>query len=105
LTENDEPKTIEAYLLELADSDFAFNIDELADELKDNKFFQRAFSPDQIKFLSFILKRIAFNANFHEYDDSAPHDETIGKEIVRLEKKLENHRHETGKTFSAKPEF
>jgi hypothetical protein len=79
--------------------------DDLISFLKEDSVFGKLFSKEQKEALIAIFKRLVNIEDYHGYKDTCPHEETLGKAINQLEAKFRNHRHETGKTFSAKPEY
>ncbi len=77
---------------------------DILEVLKDHKEFTQAFNKEQQSIILTVLKKIIKQQEFHDYDDKNPHDESLGKDIRELDEKLLNHRHDLGKTYTAKAE-
>lgn len=76
-----------------------------SNEKTDGKILRQAFTPEQYRIIKALLTKLGEALDWHMDKQEDPHSETLGDKISRLDAKLRNHRHETGKTFSAKPEF
>ena len=77
----------------------------MQDKDDDFKELEKVFSPQQLDVLSAIVaKAIAGLDEYHNSKDSDAHP-NLQDQISTLEAKFRNHRHKTGKTFSAKPEY
>ena len=72
---------------------------------EDYKQLEKVFSPQQLEIVSSIVRKaVAGLDEFHNSKDSDAHP-NLKDQIDDLAAKFRNHRHETGKTFSAKPEY
>jgi hypothetical protein len=85
-----------------------FNLYELESAL-DNKLDYEIYAgilgePQASMLKIFVKKLIWFIDEWHNKPDSESHED-IRKTIDKLDAKFRNHRHETGKTYSAKPEY
>lgn len=83
----------------------AFQKDQIVDFLKSDASIAKLFTKEQRVALIAIVERILDIHYYHADDEEKPHQEQIFVKIDNVEAKLRNHRHETGKTFSAKAEF
>lgn len=94
-------------LLEFWESD-DFNLYELQVALQNKLNYEvhvAFLGEPQTKMLKIFLdKLLAFIDDYHNGKDSESHPD-LRETIKTLEAKFRNHRHETGKTFSAKPEY
>jgi hypothetical protein len=88
--------------------------EEIVDMNQITSFWQKnpkvaqAFSVEQRQLIADLINEILTWYKFHTEDDSEPHPKafkSIAEPLDKLEAKFRNHRHETGKTFSAKPDF
>jgi hypothetical protein len=75
-------------------------IEYLMDD-NDDSGFDKLFTKEQRVALLALFKKVMYAQSFHEYKDKNPHDEQLSD----LSAKLRNHRHDTTKQYSAKPEF
>ena len=102
MTEKNLKADVEAFLPEDAYSNdlITFLLDG-----GENGSFAKLFTREQRVALIAIFQRIIQSEDFHQYTDEKPHGETLGKTVSNIEAKLRNHRHDTTKTYSAKPEF
>jgi hypothetical protein len=70
----------------------------------DGKILAKAFTSEQYSIIKAIVKAISDAYEFHDGKESESHPD-LREAISKVEAKLRNHRHETGKSFSAKAEF
>jgi hypothetical protein len=85
----------------------AINIWELSglfDNPKDVEVLKKMFPEPMFTMLKAIVKNVESMIEFHNENDDSAHED-IRDSVKNLEAKFRNHRHETGKTFSAKPEY
>ena len=72
---------------------------------EDIKQLLKIFNPQQLAVLRAIISKALYGlGEWHNSKDSDAHPD-IQEKINDLSAKFRNHRHETGKTFSAKPEY
>ena len=76
----------------------------LQDKDEDYKELEKVFSPQQLEVLSAIVAKAVAGLEWHNGKDSDAHP-NLEEKVADLAAKFRNHRHETGKTFSAKPEY
>lgn len=74
------------------------------DQDSDYQLLKQVFSPQQLELLGILLHKGIDGLEFHNSKDSEAHQD-IREKIEDLAAKFRNHRHETGKTYSAKPEY
>jgi hypothetical protein len=70
----------------------------------DGKLLAKAFSPEQYRILCAMFKKLDAALEWHDSEENENAHPLLLKKVDNLDAKLRNHRHETGKTFSAKPE-
>ncbi len=71
----------------------------------DGKLLGQTFTSEQWRIIRALAKAVNDFIEFHTSgDDDEPH-KNIKAEIEKVDARLRNHRHETGKVFSAKAEF
>lgn len=68
---------------------------------KEDSGFDKLFTREQRIALLALFRKVMYAQEFHEFKDKNPHDEQLSD----LAAKLRNHRHDTSKQYSAKPEF
>ncbi len=104
---SEKEQTTKEFLKELGKGDYA-NLWELRDTLQsqhpdDKKTFLKIFNEDQMELISIIVNFMVKALEFHDkYEES---HEAFRKEVTSIDAKLRNHRHDTTKQYSAKPEF
>lgn len=76
----------------------------LEDKDAEYKELEKVFSPQQLEVLAAIVAKVVAGLEWHNGKDSEAHP-NIEEKVDDLAAKFSNHRHETGKTFSAKPEY
>jgi predicted transcriptional regulator len=76
----------------------------LEDKGAEYKELAKVFSPQQLDVLSAIVAKAVAAIEWHNGKDSDAHP-NLEEKVNDLAAKFRNHRHETGKTFSAKPEY
>jgi hypothetical protein len=71
----------------------------------DEKLLEKAFpDPQQRIVLVALFDRVLDMLQYHT-EEEEPHEEQLGEKIRNVDAKLRNHRHDTTKQYSAKPEF
>lgn len=80
--------------------------DDLTKFLKTDPEFAKLFpDKEQREALIAIFAKVTFMVDFHTYEDTSPHGETLAKKMFETDAKLRNHRHQMDKSYSAKAEF
>ena len=65
---------------------------------------EKIFTEEQLAIITQLIKNVVAALKFHDDEQDDSHEDLRDK-IDNVEAKLRNHRHDTTKTFSAKPEF
>jgi len=85
-----------------------FNLWDLQSTLADKVNFEiyvAVLGKPQAELLKYLLGKMLWTLDeWHDREDTDSHHD-IREAMKSLEAKFRNHRHETGKTFSAKPEY
>lgn len=107
MSENKEQTTKE-FLKELGTGDYS-NLWELNDTLQsehpdDKAPFLKIFNEDQLGLLKIIVNHCVTALEFHSKKDDEAHPD-LREKVENIDAKLRNHRHDTTKQYSAKPEF
>jgi hypothetical protein len=72
----------------------------------DEKLLEKAFpEPQQRIVIVALFNRVLDMLQYHTEEEEDPHEKEIGVRLDNLDAKLRNHRHDTTKQYSAKPEF
>lgn len=81
-----------------------WELDNMLSNPEDQKVLLKLFSSEQLEVVKAIIKNTISALEWHNKDDTEAHSD-IREMFKALEAKFRNHRHETGKTYSAKPEY
>jgi predicted transcriptional regulator len=76
----------------------------LSNKDEEYKELEKVFSPQQLEVIGAIVNKAVLALEWHNSKDSDAHP-NLEEQLSDLAAKFRNHRHETGKTFSAKPEY
>ena len=71
----------------------------------DAETLRKIFTEEQLAFVKILVNNIIKAIVFHNTESLAESHMDIRKDIEHLDAKLRNHRHDTTKQYSAKPEF
>jgi hypothetical protein len=71
----------------------------------DAETLHKIFTDEQLSFIRILVSNVIKAFEFHNNDSLAEAHPEIKEELEKIDAKLRNHRHDTTKQFSAKPEF
>ena len=105
----DEKETFESLIKYLKNPEYcvcARDIVSILENPEDAELLKNKMDLTTLLDLILVLARATDNAeDFHNDENEEAHMKHIQKRIFKLEGRLNNHRHETSKTYGTKPTF
>jgi hypothetical protein len=77
---------------------------EIETGFSDAETLARIFTPEQLRFITILVKNVVSALKFHSEEDDSAHP-SIRENLKTSDAKLRNHRHNLDQTYSSKPEF